>query len=368
MPNHTCCVPGCSNRHSRTKEAGVRYYKFPADLTLRRVWQLRISRERTFVVTANTRVCSQHFVGGIKDENNPAPTLFPWKQPENETPKRPPPKERIIREPMQPRTNTDQQRIPSSQLTPTCSSQQTPAGRNQQTPTWSSQLTPTCSSQQTPAGRNQQTPTWSSQLTPTMSSQLTPTCSSQQTPSSQLTHSRLTKLESVAVQCCPELKEVAVQTEGDRTFVYALLERIGQLESQNALLRSQLINQTFCIERFSDCDQDIAYYTGFPSYDTLMTFWQYLGEKVDHLNLWRGGRETNITGEVTRGCRKQQLEALSPLHKQGWFFTRGYFTGGVTRRNVCNGRVFPIECNTFEVRCCPPRYDLRSNNQTSAYV
>ena len=112
-------------------------------------------------------------------------------------------------------------------------------------------------------------------------------------------------------------------------------------------------------------DWDIAYYTGFPSYDTLMTFWQYLGEKVDHLNLWQGGRETNITGEVTRGCRKQQLEALSP---QGWFFTRGYFTGGVTRRNVCNGRVFPIECNTFEVRCCSPRYDPQSNNQTSAYV
>ena len=59
-----------------------------------------------------------------------------------------------------------------------------------------------------------------------------------------------------------------MKVESDRTFIYAMLERIGELENQTTSLKFQLINQTFCIERFSDNDTDIAYYTGFPSYES----------------------------------------------------------------------------------------------------
>ena len=103
MPNHTCCVAGCLNRHSQTKEKGIRYYKLPADSIMQRLWQMRISRERTFAVMTKRRVCSEHFVGGFKDENNPIPTLFPLR-PEDQTPKRPPPKERSTQESMQLKT------------------------------------------------------------------------------------------------------------------------------------------------------------------------------------------------------------------------------------------------------------------------
>ena len=82
MPNHTCCVPGCYNRSSQTKTdaSSIRYYKFPADRIQRRAWLKNISRERSFKPTANSRVCSDHFVGGIKDENYSIPTLFLWKK------------------------------------------------------------------------------------------------------------------------------------------------------------------------------------------------------------------------------------------------------------------------------------------------
>ena len=204
---------------------------------MRRMWQMKICHERTFVVTPNTRVCSEHFVGGIKDENNPIPTLFPWKKPEDQTPKRPLPKERITQE-------LTQLRSPSNQQDSGC----------------------------------QQT------LSP-------------HTP------------KTVAIQCCSELKDTAVQVESDRTFVYFMLERIGELENQNTSLKSQLINQTFCIERFSDNDHDIAYYTGFPSYESLMAFWCYLGEKVDYLALWRG-QETKVAGTPLCPITERKLKPM----------------------------------------------------------
>ena len=42
-----------------------------------------------------------------------------------------------------------------------------------------------------------------------------------------------------------------VQVTYDTTFVNALLVRIDDLENSNASLKSQFINLTFCIDRFS---------------------------------------------------------------------------------------------------------------------
>ena len=215
-------------------------------------------------------MCSEHFAENIKDENNPIPTLFPWKKPEVETPKRPLPKERTIQEA---KANNKKQRKQQGVETPSSTSQQTP-------PTYTSVVLAAVTLLQE-------------------------------------------KSQSVAIQCCPELTEKAVrasqcctkltakvvQVDGDRTFVYVLLERIEQLESQNTSLRSQLIHQTFYIERFSNSDEDIAYYTGFPGYDTLMTFWHYLGDKVNHLTLWRG-RETKITGTPTCHTSERKLKPI----------------------------------------------------------
>ena len=59
---------------------GIRYYKFPKDKKIQQLWKRMVSRERVrnFVITANTRVCSQHFVDGVKSDNSPIPTSFPW--------------------------------------------------------------------------------------------------------------------------------------------------------------------------------------------------------------------------------------------------------------------------------------------------
>jgi len=41
-------------------------------------------------------------------------------------------------------------------------------------------------------------------------------------------------------------------------------------------LKRQLLLSKFCIERFKNSDDDIFFYTGFPNYNTLMAFWEYV--------------------------------------------------------------------------------------------
>jgi len=99
---------------------------------------------------------------------------------------------------------------------------------------------------------------------------------------------------STGIQSTPELAEAAVQCESDHVFVHALLDQIDRLEAKCTSLKSQLISNTFCIERFVENDRDVAYYTGFPTYEMLMIFWRYLGEKVNHLTHWRGRRPISM--------------------------------------------------------------------------
>jgi len=75
MPNHTCCVPGCFNRSSREKH--LKFYRIPKDCDDRKVYLVRIRREKDFVVTQNTRICSAYSEGGVKTDDNQYPTVFP---------------------------------------------------------------------------------------------------------------------------------------------------------------------------------------------------------------------------------------------------------------------------------------------------
>ena len=68
------------------------------------------------------------------------------------------------------------------------------------------------------------------------------------------------------------LVDKEVQVTYDTTFVNALLVRIDDLENSNGSLKSQLINLTFSINRFSSSDKDVAYYTGFPSFNMFQIF------------------------------------------------------------------------------------------------
>ena len=84
-----------------------------------------------------------------------------------------------------------------------------------------------------------------------------------------------------------------------------------------------------------------------------------MGEFLEAVSQW---------GKVARGCNKQQLKAFFSLYKLGQNLSRGDLTGGVTSENACIVGFFRIDRNTLGTHGCPPRYDPRSNNQTSAYA
>ena len=64
--NDFCCAHGCSN--NRKKNPELHFYRIPKYPARRRSWLTRIRRDN-FTPTANTRLCSSHFVGGVKSDN-----------------------------------------------------------------------------------------------------------------------------------------------------------------------------------------------------------------------------------------------------------------------------------------------------------
>ena len=72
--NDFCCAPNCSNR--RNRKENIQLYRIPKDKELRKIWLLRIRRKQ-FKPTANTRLCSEHFVGGRRSMDPSSASYFP---------------------------------------------------------------------------------------------------------------------------------------------------------------------------------------------------------------------------------------------------------------------------------------------------
>ena len=75
-----CCAPGCSNSRGESKrlKKQISFYRFPSDEKRKQQWLYRIRRDVVletpegkkvtvpFQPNKNTRICSEHFVGGKK--------------------------------------------------------------------------------------------------------------------------------------------------------------------------------------------------------------------------------------------------------------------------------------------------------------
>lgn len=89
-----------------------------------------------------------------------------------------------------------------------------------------------------------------------------------------------------------ETSTVTADTEGTVSLVSAaLLARIDLLESENRTLTEKLqvaVNKRalFRIEDIAGNDKLVKLYTGFPSYEILLSFFEFLGPAVSHLNYW----------------------------------------------------------------------------------
>ena len=87
--NDFCCAHGCAN--NRRRNPNLQFYRIPRDLSRRKAWLSRIRRVN-FTPTDNTRICSEHFVGGAKSDDPEAegyvPSIFSHSHSVSNTPRR----------------------------------------------------------------------------------------------------------------------------------------------------------------------------------------------------------------------------------------------------------------------------------------
>ena len=74
-----CCVPGCTNNFRNNP--GIKYYRIPKDEKVRRRYEILIRNATLKVKSDNTRICEQHFEDGIKKSRYDLPSICPWSKP-----------------------------------------------------------------------------------------------------------------------------------------------------------------------------------------------------------------------------------------------------------------------------------------------
>ena len=82
--NDLCCA-------AQITAGEIIFYRIPGDLSWRKAWLKRI-RDENFTPTNNTRICSEHFVGGAKSDDPIAeghvPSIFSHSHSVSNTPRR----------------------------------------------------------------------------------------------------------------------------------------------------------------------------------------------------------------------------------------------------------------------------------------
>ena len=69
-----CCAPNCSNR--RKRQRNTQFYRIPKEKAVRQKW-LQRSDTKGFQPAENTRLCSEHFLGGKRSMDPASPSYLP---------------------------------------------------------------------------------------------------------------------------------------------------------------------------------------------------------------------------------------------------------------------------------------------------
>ena len=240
MPSH-CCVPECTQRGYQSNDGGkVSFFNFPKALIKRKQWIHAIRRDegKEFQINEKTKVCSLHFKstdlkkslnGRIHPLPDAVPSKFKWK---DSPKKRKPPKERIpLSKPATPSTTTTQVQVEVETST----------------------TAPVTVQEELNAALE-----------------------------------RVKVLEQHLFNIQNELLQSQKSAEMLENKNQALKKTTADLTSENALLSSKLFN----VDRFTK-DEDVAFYTGFPSRDAFSSILEFLNPGTNCENI--RSREKNDT-------------------------------------------------------------------------
>ena len=92
-------------------------------------------------------------------------------------------------------------------------------------------------------------------------------------------------------------------------------ERIRMQQKIDILTKEleQIQVEKFGLQRFSDSDSDIRFYTGFPDYNTLTSFYEFLGPAVTQLNYWGSDFSENRLSETEKRGHSRKLKPIDEL-------------------------------------------------------
>ena len=139
------------------------------------------------------------------------------------------------------------------------------------------------------------TPKRSLSSTPSTSREVTPASSSEDPLSTTLsTSSRQSSVEALSSS---ELSfdtssisgSITAQNDTEVIINKALVARIEVLEAENKSLKNKLTDKStahFRLEDIAGNDSLIRFHTGFESYETLIAFFDFLGDAVNNLKYW----------------------------------------------------------------------------------
>ena len=265
--NRYCCVPLC-NQKGTTGPNGekVGFFSIPTDTSLRAQWLHAIRRDtgKHFTITDSTKVCSLHFknehlkkslgIGWLSYVDGAVPSVFEWKR--SSPRKRPPPT---------PRGN--------SALIQNKKQNKRKAG--------SARTSLDMSAVAGPSSESLSIDATDSLNEFSLASNSEAESSETVTTDNQLSYDdlrkKLAKMEQLLEERRTKNAKLEAEVEKVRTHAFKISEKCANLEKR-----------IFTVDNFTS-DEDITFYTGFPSYDVFMATYNYLnpGQNGENIRFWR---------------------------------------------------------------------------------
>ena len=265
--NRYCCVPLC-NQKGTTGPNGekVGFFSIPTNTSLRAQWLHAIRRDtgKHFTITDSTKVCSLHFknehlkkslgIGRLSYVDGAVPSVFEWKR--SSPRKRPPP-------------------------TPRGNSASIQNKKQNKRKAGSARTSLDMSAVAGPSSESLSIDATDSLNEFSLSSNSEAESSETVTTDNQLSYDdlrkKLAKMEQLLEESRTKNAKLEAEVEKVRTHAFKISEKCANLEKG-----------IFTVDNFTS-DEDITFYTGFPSYDVFMATYNYLnpGQNGENIRFWR---------------------------------------------------------------------------------
>ena len=263
MP-HNCVIKGCKNR-SNKKECGIlSFHALPlADKENLRQWIIK-TRLPQRLINRHSRVCSVHFLGEKRSDQNDTPQIFPW------TSSRKPPSRELLPIPTSPSFTSPSLPFTSPSLPFTSPS----------LPFTSHSLT------FTPCPHF---------LTPPHLPPSSPTSTSSLFSDSQAVILECIPLETVKhdhTYCKQQQQQDTLTVVGVNETIYVAPPQSTDIVTRSSHLyvsssvQCSLVQQSFGVSQFNNNNSAIHFYTGLPDYQTFIASFEFLGNAFKLL-VWR---------------------------------------------------------------------------------